>query len=87
MARRMSSPPRLEYPTQQETPPEGEGLSCLCGAKIPKKEEQEMKGVITEIERFSLKDGPGIRTTVFSKDVIWRANGAIIRKLSLSSRS
>ena len=26
-----------------------------------------MKGVITEIERFSLRDGPGIRTTVFIK--------------------
>lgn len=26
-----------------------------------------MKGVITEIERFALKDGPGIRTTVFFK--------------------
>lgn len=26
-----------------------------------------MKGIITEIERFSLKDGPGIRTTVFFK--------------------
>lgn len=39
----------------------------MRGAKIPKKGEQEMKGVITEIERFSLKDGPGIRTTVFFK--------------------
>ena len=26
-----------------------------------------MKGIITEIERFALKDGPGIRTTVFSR--------------------
>jgi pyruvate formate lyase activating enzyme len=26
-----------------------------------------MKGIVTEIERFSLKDGPGIRTTVFLK--------------------
>ncbi len=26
-----------------------------------------MKGIITEIERFALKDGPGIRTTVFFK--------------------
>lgn len=26
-----------------------------------------MKGIITEIERFSLRDGPGIRTTVFFK--------------------
>jgi pyruvate formate lyase activating enzyme len=26
-----------------------------------------MKGIITEIQRFSLKDGPGIRTTVFFK--------------------
>lgn len=26
-----------------------------------------MKGILTEIERFSLKDGPGIRTTVFFK--------------------
>lgn len=26
-----------------------------------------LKGVLTEIERFSLKDGPGIRTTVFFK--------------------
>ncbi len=26
-----------------------------------------MKGIITEIERFSLRDGPGIRTTVFLK--------------------
>lgn len=26
-----------------------------------------MKGIVTEIERFSLRDGPGIRTTVFLK--------------------
>lgn len=26
-----------------------------------------LKGIITDIERFSLKDGPGIRTTVFLK--------------------
>lgn len=26
-----------------------------------------MKGIITDIERFALKDGPGIRTTVFFK--------------------
>lgn len=26
-----------------------------------------MKGIITDIQRFSLKDGPGIRTTVFFK--------------------
>ncbi|MDR1061258.1 MAG: glycyl-radical enzyme activating protein [Clostridiales bacterium] len=26
-----------------------------------------MKGIVTEIQRFSLKDGPGIRTTVFLK--------------------
>lgn len=29
--------------------------------------EESMKGIITEIERFALKDGPGIRTTVFFK--------------------
>ena len=27
----------------------------------------EIKGTVTEIQRFSLKDGPGIRTTVFLK--------------------
>ena len=26
-----------------------------------------MEGMITEIERFALNDGPGIRTTVFLK--------------------
>ena len=26
-----------------------------------------MKGVVTDIQRFSLQDGPGIRTTVFLK--------------------
>ena len=26
-----------------------------------------MDGMITDIQRFSLKDGPGIRTTVFLK--------------------
>ena len=26
-----------------------------------------MKGILTDIQRFSLKDGPGIRTTVFFK--------------------
>ena len=28
---------------------------------------QTMTGMITEIERFALNDGPGIRTTVFFK--------------------
>lgn len=42
--------------------------------------EESMKGIITEIERFALKDGPGIRTTVFSRGATWRANGAITRK-------
>ena len=34
-----------------------------------------MKGIVTEIERFSLRDGPGIRTTVFLKGGNMRGKG------------
>ena len=31
------------------------------------KQEQEIMGMVTDIQRFSVHDGPGIRTTVFLK--------------------
>ena len=40
------------------------------------KQEQEIMGMVTDIQRFSVHDGPGIRTTVFLKG----CNGAITRK-------
>lgn len=45
---------------------------------------REIKGetaVITDIQRYSVHDGPGIRTLVFLRDVRFAASGAIIRKL------
>lgn len=39
-----------------------------------------MNGMITDIERFALNDGPGIRTTVFSRAAICAVRGAIIPK-------
>ena len=42
------------------------------------KQEQEIMGMVTDIQRFSVHDGPGIRTTVFLKG--WTAPGAITRK-------
>ena len=37
--------------------------------------------LLTNIQRFSLHDGPGIRTTVFSKAVQYTALGVAIRKI------
>ena len=39
------------------------------------------KIIVTNIQRFSLHDGPGIRTTVFLKDVIFVALGVLILKI------
>lgn len=39
----------------------------ICAARGSGGMEIEMKGIITDIQRFSLNDGPGIRTTVFFK--------------------
>jgi len=38
-----------------------------------------MQATIFDIQRFSVHDGPGIRTTVFSKDAICTAFGVTIR--------
>ena len=42
------------------------------------KQEQEIMGMVTDIQRFSVHDGPGIRTTVFLKgcnmDCAWCHN-------------
>lgn len=43
-------------------------------------EGKERQAVIAEIQRFCIHDGPGIRTTVFSKAVLCPAAGATIRK-------
>ena len=40
-----------------------------------------IKGIISEIERYAVKDGPGIRTVVSLKDVLSNASGVPIRKL------
>ncbi len=37
------------------------------------------QGVVFDIQRWSLHDGPGIRTNVFLKDVHFPVNGAAIR--------
>lgn len=39
-----------------------------------------MTGIITDIQKFSLHDGKGIRTTVFFKGCNMRSTGAITRK-------
>lgn len=46
-----------------------------------------MKGNIFEIKRFAVHDGPGIRTTVFSRAVRLAACGATIRRAFRQSRS
>ena len=46
-----------------------------------------MKGVIFDSKEFTVHDGPGIRTTVFSKGALCAACGAIIRKVFLQNRS
>lgn len=37
------------------------------------------QGVVFDIQRWSLHDGPGIRTNVFLKDVRFPVSGAAIR--------
>ena len=39
------------------------------------------KGIIFNIQHFSIHDGPGIRTTVFLKDVLCAAHGVLILNL------
>ena len=45
-----------------------------------------MEGIVTDIQRFSLKDGPGIRTTVFlqgcNMDCAWCHNPETITPVS-----
>ena len=40
------------------------------------------KGMVFNIQKFSIHDGPGIRTTVFLKAVRFAAAGVPIRSLS-----
>lgn len=44
------------------------------------------KANIFNIQHFSVHDGPGIRSVVFLRDVIFGADGAIIRNLSILKR-
>lgn len=39
----------------------------------------DTKGRIFDIQKYSVHDGPGIRTIVFLKDVFFAAAGAAIR--------
>lgn len=39
------------------------------------------KILVTDIQRFSFHDGPGIRTTVFLKGVPSAAHGAVIQRI------
>lgn len=42
----------------------------------------QKKGIlVTKIQRFSLHDGPGIRTTVFLKDALYIVLGVVILKI------
>lgn len=40
-------------------------------------------GIIFNIQKFSVNDGPGIRTTVFLKGVLFVVSGVQILKVSL----
>mgnify|MGYP000641708767 CR=1 FL=1 len=40
----------------------------------------KQKLLVSQIQNFSLHDGPGIRTTVFYRDVICDANGVTTRR-------
>ena len=42
-----------------------------------------MEWRITDIDRFSTHDGPGIRTTIFFKVALFTVYGVILRKHSL----
>ena len=46
-----------------------------------------VKGIVFDIKKYSLHDGPGIRTTVFLKGVRSGASGAIIPRAGGWSRS
>ena len=37
--------------------------------------------LVTNIQKYSIHDGTGIRTTVFFRGAHWLVNGAIIRRL------
>ena len=43
------------------------------------------KVLVTNIQRFSLHDGPGIRTTIFSKGVACIVHGVAIQRILASS--
>lgn len=43
------------------------------------------EGTLFNIQRYSIHDGPGIRTIPFSKDVRYRANGAAIQNRNVSN--
>lgn len=42
-------------------------IQRLVKSNVPKRDHQKMKGLIFDIRRYCLHDGPGIRTTVFLK--------------------
>ena len=46
-----------------------------------------LSGIITDIQRFSVHDGPGIRTTIFLRRASCTAPGAITRKRLLRARN
>lgn len=43
--------------------------------------------LITNIQKYAIHDGKGIRTTVFLRDVRWPAGGVIIRRRRLMGRN
>lgn len=48
---------------------------------------QPLKGLIFNIQKFSLNDGPGIRTVVFFKGCPLRCNGVLIQNHNSESLS
>lgn len=47
----------------------------------------EQTAMVMDIQRFSIHDGPGIRTTVFLKGCHMSCSGAIIQSPNMQSRS
>ena len=45
-----------------------------------------MDNLVTNIQGYSIHDGPRIRTVVFSRDADLKSNGAVILNVSLHSR-
>ena len=43
----------------------------------------DIKGRIFDIQRYSVHDGPGIRTVIFLKDVFSHVNGVVIQNLKV----